>query len=146
MGGMEIERIAEGLEKAIGTIDDELSKLGRKDINSTIHGKLLIARGRALRDLAVISNNKEELLGYSIGSQTEAVNIFNKTRNEHESARAHYELALTYLQLSQLKDHERNVDIAIRAFDEAKETINYDDDPELYSKIEESLKSVWKTM
>jgi len=141
-----LDKIADGLERTIGTIDEELEKLGKKDTNSTFHGKLLISRGRALRDLAMVSENKEELLGYAIGSETEAVNIFNRKRLDHESARAHFELALTYIALSELKDHERNMDIAIRALDEAKEFINYDDDPELYTRIEESLKKVWKSL
>ncbi|MGA1819951.1 MAG: hypothetical protein ACMUHU_02965 [Thermoplasmatota archaeon] len=141
-----LEEIAEGLEGTIGTIDEELAKLGKRGTNSTLHGKLLISRGRALRDLAMISENKEELLGYAIGSETEAVNIFNRKLLDHESAKAHYELALTYIAMSEVKDHERNVDIAIRALDEAKEFINYDDDPELYTKIDDTLKKVWKNL
>ncbi len=144
MSPVDIDKVAEGLEKTIGTIDDELSKLGKKDQNSTFQGKLLLSRGRALRDLAMISTNKEELLGYAIGSDTEAVNIFNKVRQEHESARAHFELALSYIEMASVKEHERNMDIAIRALDEAKELINYDDDPDLYTRIENSLKKVWK--
>jgi len=144
MTEVDIEMVAEGLERTIGTIDMELAKLGKRELNGSYHGKLLLSRGRALRDLAMISPNREELLGYAIGSDTEAVNIFNKIRVDHESARAHLELALSYIDLAAIKDHDRNMDIAIRALDEAKEFINYDDDPPLYEKIEDRLKKVWK--
>ncbi|MBN1540262.1 MAG: hypothetical protein JW939_08975, partial [Candidatus Thermoplasmatota archaeon] len=137
-------RIAEGLERTIGTLDGELEKLGRKELNTPIHGQLLLLRGRALRNLALISSNKEELLGYAIGSETEAVNIFNRYRSETGSARAHYELALSYMDLAEVRDRERNIDIAIRSLDEAKEIINYDDDQLLFIKIEEKLKFAWK--
>jgi hypothetical protein len=143
MGEVDVNKIAEGLERTIGTIDEKINDLKKRDRESEFHAKLILARAKAMRGLALISTNKEELLGYSIGNATEAVNLFNKLRIEHECARAHYELSLSYLELSEIKDKDRNHDIAIRALDEAKEYINYDDDPALYNKIERKLKEVW---
>ena len=144
MSGADIDRIAAGLENMISSIDDQIEDLRKRDLNTPLHAQMVMTRGRAFKDLAMISSNKEELLGYAIGSLTEAVNMYNKLRIEHESARAHYELALTYIALSEIKDRERNHDIAIRALDEAKVVINYDDDPELYRLIDQRLKEVWK--
>ncbi len=144
METVDIEGVARRLEKMISSIDDDINSLGKERF-STYSGRLIQARGRAMRDLASISDNKEELLGYAIGSITEAVNIFNRLRDEHNSARVHYELGLAYLAMAALKDHQRNTDIAIRAFDEAREQITYDDDPELYRKIEEKEKGAWRT-
>lgn len=144
MGEVDINRVAEGLERTIASIDEQIDNLKKRERNSAIHAIMLLSRGRAMRGLATISTNKEELLGYAIGSVTEAVNILNKLRTDHECARAHFELALNYIALSDIKDQDRNHDIAIRALDEAKEYINYDDDPMLYRKIEEKLKEVWK--
>jgi len=143
MGSMNIDQVAKGLEQTISTIESELEKLGNRK-EGTFYGDLLLSRGRALRDLSMISENSEELLGYAIGSLTEAVNLFNRIRDEERSARAHYELGMAYERLAGIKDHRRNMDIAIRAFDEAKESLIYDDDPDLYRKIEERLKSAWK--
>lgn len=144
MTGVDINKVAEGLERTIASIDEKINDLKKRERNSPLHARLILARGRAMRDLARISTNKEELLGYAIGSATEAVNLFNRLRIEHECARAHYELSLSYLDLGEIKDKDRNHDIAIRALDEAKEYINYDDDPELYNKIESKLKEVWR--
>jgi hypothetical protein len=144
MVGADIDRIAAGLERMISEIDEGIEDLRKRELNSPIHAQMIMARGRIFKDLAIISSNKEELLGYAIGALTEAVNMYNKLRIEHESARAHYELALTYMELSKLKDHDRNRDIAIRALDEAKVVINYDDDPDLYRMIDEKLKEIWK--
>jgi hypothetical protein len=144
MGEVDVNKLAEGLERTVASIDEQINNLKKRERNSEIHAKLILARGRAMRGLASISTNKEELLGYAIGSATEAVNLFNKLRIEHECARAHYELSLSYLALSEIKEKDRNHDIAIRALDEAKEFINYDDDPKLYNMIEAKLKEVWK--
>ena len=144
MGEVDINRVAEGLERTIASIDDQINNLKKRERDSEIHAKLVLARGRAMRDLAMISTNKEELLGYAIGSTTEAVNLFNKLRIDHECARAHYELSLSYMELAEIKEKDRNHDIAIRALDEAKEYINYDDDPALYNLIEAKLKEVWR--
>ena len=144
MGEVDINRVAEGLERTIASIDEQINNLKKRERNSELHARLILARGRAMRDLARISTNKEELLGYAIGSATEAVNLFNKLRIVHECARAHYELSLSYLAMAEIKEKNRNHDIAIRALDEAKESINYDDDPELYDLIESKLKEVWK--
>ncbi len=143
MGSIDIDLVAKGLEQTISRIDSELEGIGKKDQGS-YYAMLMLSRGRAMRDLSLISNNSEELLGYAIGSLTEAVNIFNRIRDDENSARAHFELGMAYQRLAEIKDHQRNMDIAIRAFDEAKEFLLYEDDPELYRKIDERLKNAWK--
>jgi hypothetical protein len=143
MSSVDIDQVAKGLEQTISRIDSEIENLGKKK-EGPFYAQLMLSRGRAMKDLSMISQNSEELLGYAIGSLTEAVNIFNKLRDDENSARAHYELGLAYQRLAEIKDHQRNMDIAIRAFDEAKEYLLYEDDPDLYRKIDERLKDAWK--
>jgi hypothetical protein len=144
MTGRDISEVRIDLEKALRVIESELKDIDIKR-ESNLYAKTLFEKGRALRNLSLISGNCERDLRSSIDCLTESMNLLNRERDPHESSRAHLELGLAYLDLWNLTGNDENKDIAIRAFDEARDLLTYDDDPFLYQKIEDALRRAWRS-
>jgi hypothetical protein len=140
----DISEVRNDLLRTLGVIEEELTEIDRKREES-LYAKTLFEKGRALRNLSLISRECEGKLHESISCLTESMNLLNRERDPHESSRAHFQLGLAYMELWRLTGIDDNKDIAIRAFDEAKETLTYDDDPILYRKIEEALRTAWRS-
>jgi hypothetical protein len=139
----DILEVKEDLKKTLSVIEGELKDLDRKR-DENLYARTLFEKGRALRNLSMISGESRSVLLDSIDCLTESMNLLNRERHPHESSRAHYELGLAYLELWKSTGDESRKDIAIRAFDEARDLLTYDDDPDLYTKIEDALKRAWK--
>lgn len=140
----DISEVKQGLEKTLRVIDNELNDKDSRRYEN-LYAKTMYEKGRVLRNLSLISDDPEKKLRSAISILTESMNILNKERDPHGSSRAHFELGLAYLELWKLTGDEDYKDISIRAFDEARELLTYDDDPPLYQKIEEVLKEAWRS-
>ncbi len=140
----DISEVRNDLLRTLGVIEQELKDIDSKREES-LYAKTLFEKGRALRNLSLISRKCQGNLKESISCLTESMNLLNRERDPHESSRAHYQLGLAYMEMWRLTGIDENKDIAIRAFDEAKESLTYDDDPSLYQKIEEALRTAWRS-